>query len=97
MAITTTELTFEKNRYGYYEASFEASGKETFLYVNREDNGMIFIQSTPDEDNVRPCTDYSSGPNGYCDMSFRLNYPAGVLVIVQSKTQVEYAGYVEQE
>lgn len=92
---TMTDIAFAKNEEGFYEGSFQSSGGETVIYLNRNDNGFLSIGSTPDPATVEPCMDYAD-INAYKDESFRIKYPENVTVIILSETSVPLAKYITE-
>lgn len=80
-------LTYSQQADGGYAATFESSGEETHIYINRKSEGKFSVSSSPDPETIRYCEDIRTD-RAQKDIHVTVKYVKGVTVRIGSSTEV---------
>lgn len=80
-------LTFSQQVDGGFAATFESSGEETHIYINRESVGKFSVSTSPDPETIQFCEDIKAD-RGRKDIHVAVKYVKGVTVRIFSLPEV---------
>ena len=91
--MATTNLNFTESS-GKYIASFESSGTMTAIQINREKEGVIYVEVSANDGTNKVVVE---PPRRNKDYMFMVNLPEGCKIYVTSLIPVTYASYTASE